>query len=704
MQHSPIATKAARPTPVLHATGLTLLRALWWTLAPLTIGLALAGIPARLRHLAGVGNVAQPVHYYELGLEILLAAVYFSMAILIARKRAGEPLALFLSLTLVMVGATETGMTDSLINPEFSAVWHLWRQPVLLMRALAMIGALLLFYIFPDGRFVPRWTRWLAAGWIILTLLWLFLPEMPLNTIHGPTWRRTPLASYFFATAWFSTGIAAQVYRHRRVSGHVERQQTEWMAAGMIAAVLGGVAYYGISAIDNALWPGFLGNAYSWVRPSLRVLLMALLPLCITVAILRYRLFEMDILVGGTLLYGALTGAIVTIYVLVVTTMGRIVEVRDNLAVSLLATAAVAVLFQPLRARLQRLVNRLMYGERDDPYAVLTRLGRSFEAGVPSRETLLEAIVQTVADALRLPYAALLLREPASAPLNEATPVPGHVQAAFGNAPDHADLYELPLTYQGEELGSLVVARRSPGERLSPGDRRLLDDLSRQAAIAVYAAQVSSNLRESRSEIITTREEERRRLHRDLHDGLGPALAGLSFRIDAARNMLTRDPQRADSQLAAAGDQLQIAIADIRRLVYGLRPPALEELGLEGALRQHLAMVQPASVSLSLEVAQPLPPLPAAVEVAAYRIVQEAVNNALRHSGARTCRAQLEVADGKLVAAVEDDGSGLRQGATAGVGFGAMRERALELGGALEVQNEPGVGLRVVARLPLHGN
>lgn len=702
MQQTPTADRSAGTMRALPTTGLTFLRALWWLLVPLTICLTLVGIPARLRHLVGVGQSAGPVQVYELALELLLAAVYFAMAILIARRRSREPLALFLSLTLVLLGATETGMTDSLINPEFSTVWWLWRQPVLLMRALAMIGALLLFYLFPDGVFVPRWTRWLALAWATLTLLWLFLPELPLNTIHGPTWRRTPLASYLFATAWFATGFAAQVYRHRRVSGRVERQQTEWMAAGLTAALLGGVAYYGISAIDNALWPGFLGNAYSWLRPTLRVLLMALLPLCIAIAVLRYRLFDMEILVSGTLLYGALTAATVAIYVLVVTGLGRIVEVRNNLAVSLLATAAVAVLFQPLRVRLQRLINRLMYGERDDPYAVLTRLGRTFDDGSPSSETLMQAIVHTVADALQLPYAALQLSTPADGGVR-ATPNTRHGHAAFGTPPAPDRLYALPLIYQGEELGSLVVARRSAHERLNPADLRLLDDLARQAAIAVYAAQVSSNLHESRREIISAREEERRRLRRDLHDGLGPALAALAFRIDAARNMLTRDPQRADSQLAAAGDQLQLAIADIRRLVYGLRPPALEEWGLEGALRQHLAMVQPASVSLSLEVRQPLPPLPAAVEVAAYRIVQEAVNNALRHSGAHTCRAGLEVTEGALLATVEDDGSGLAPGAVAGVGLGAMRERAQELGGTLDLQSPAGGGLRVVARLPLHG-
>lgn len=677
--------------PALPTIGLALLRALWWLLAPLAAGLTLAGTPARLRHLAGVGNTPAPVHHYTLTLELLLALTFFAMALFLIWHHTDEPLALFMSLTLVMLGATETGMTDSLINPEFSSAPTWLRAPVLLFRALAMIGALLLFYLFPDGRFVPRWTRWLALGWTVLTLLWLVFPALPLNTIHGPTWRATPLASYFFAVSWFATGIGAQIYRHRRVSGHVERQQTEWLAAGLIAAMLGGVAYYGISAFDVAVRPGFLGPAYEWVRPTLRTLLMALLPICVAVAILRFRLFDIDLLIEGTLLYGALSATIVALYVAVVVGLGAVVGSSNPLAVSLVATVAVALLLQPLRVRLQRGVNRLLYGERDDPYAVLTRLGRNLEGGAPSPDILLASIAQTVAEALRLPYVELLVDDGRS-PRREST---------FGRRPESERLLTLPLNYLGESVGSLVVANRAPSERLSPGDRRLLDDLARQAAIAVYAAQVSADLHQSRGALITAREEERRRLRRDLHDGLGPSLAGLSFRIDAARNLLRRDPQRADAQLEAAGDQLRTAIADIRRLAYDLRPPALDDLGLVGALRQHFEMLQPTALQFSFDAPDALPPLPAAVEVAAYRIVQEAVANVARHAHARLCEVRLRVEGHTLVLTVSDDGRGLPADARAGVGLVAMRERAAELEGVLLVGARPGGGTQVEARLPL---
>lgn len=677
---------AARPRVLRNG-----LRLLWWLCAPLAIALSVAGIPARLRDIPIIG-VPTSTDYYIFALEIVLASVYFVTGLLIVRRRTHEPLVVFLSLTLVMVGATETGMTDALIQPAYSSVAWLWHWPVLLMRALEMIGVLLILYLYPNGRFVPRFTRWLALAWIVLTLAWLVFPNLPLNTIYGPTWRRTPLLAFANALLWFSTGIAAQIYRYRREAGYVERQQTEWMAAGLIAAVLGGLAFYGISAINASLWPGFLGIAYTWLRPTLQTLLMALLPLCIGIAILRYNLFDIEMLISGTLLYGALTTIVIALYVIIVGALSQIAQERASLSISLLATGVVAVLFQPLRERLHRAINRLVYGERDDPYAVLTRLGRQWEENKHSPDALLAAVAQTVAKSLRLPYAAVLLLE--------ETP-DDNLVGVFGQPPPSGQLFSLPLLYQDEPLGQLIVAQRAPSELFSPGDRRLLDDLARQAAIAVYAARVGMDVQLSRNAIVSAREEERRRLRRDLHDGLGPALAGLSFRIDAARNLLARDPQRADEQLNAAGNQLQDAIADIRRLVYNLRPPALDELGLVAALRQHFTMLQLTGVQLTLDAPESLPPLPAAVEVAAYRIVQEAANNALRHAGAHHCHARISLDEGALCVSVRDDGNGMQPAANAGVGTLAMRERAAELGGTLEIADQPGGGLAVTARLPL---
>ncbi|MBK8046159.1 MAG: histidine kinase [Anaerolineales bacterium] len=664
------------------------LRLLWWSLAPLAVALSIAGVPARLRQMNGGTLVIDYANLYLIGLELLLAATFFVAGGFVVWKRYDDSLAIFLGIVLFMVGATEVGMTDAIINPEFSNVWWIWRGPVLLMRALAMIGSLILLYVFPDGRFVPGMARWLAVIWTALTFVWLLFPNVPFNTIYGPTWRATPVASFLVAVAWFSTGILAQIYRYRLISDRHARQRTEWMAVGLIAAVLGGVFYYGIAVVET-ISPGFLGHTYWWLRRTLQVVLMALLPVCIAIAILRYRLFDIDILVNRTLVYGTLTTLVVALYLVVVGGLNQFVAAQGNWAIALVATGMVAVLFQPLRLWLQRGVNRLMYGERDDPYAVLTRLGRRLESAV-APDLVLASVAATIAQALRLPYAAIAIDHDGKM----------EIAAEFGIQPS-GELYNLALNYQGTPTGQLLLAQRAPNDFFSPADRHLLDDLARQAAVAVYAARLTVDIQRSRERLVSAREEERRRLRRDLHDGLGPTLASLSFRLDAARNMLARDPSRADTLLAAASDQLHDAISDIRRLVYNLRPPALDQLGLVGALREHLIASPDSSVLFTIDAPEVLPALPAAVEVAAYRIVQEATTNVLRHSHASRCIVHLVVTDSELKLEITDNGTGLGSNQRIGVGRHAMLERLPELGWSLGVRGSTRARLTVSVRLPL---
>jgi signal transduction histidine kinase len=231
---------------------------------------------------------------------------------------------------------------------------------------------------------------------------------------------------------------------------------------------------------------------------------------------------------------------------------------------------------------------------------------------------------------------------------------------------------------------------------------------------------LTADLQRSRERLVTTREEERRRLRRDLHDGLGPTLGFLTLGLDTARRLFTHDPKGAEALLLELKGQTQEAVSDVRRLVYDLRPPALDDLGLIPAIRQQAAnhgnvAEDPNAkgtgltdgkngIDFSVEVLEDLPPLPAAVEVACYRIAQEAIANVSRHSGARSCRVKLSVSDAYeqvLVLEVEDDGAGIPEDRSAGVGMSSMRERAEELGGALSVKTVPEGGTRVVARLPI---
>lgn len=261
----------------------------------------------------------------------------------------------------------------------------------------------------------------------------------------------------------------------------------------------------------------------------------------------------------------------------------------------------------------------------------------------------------------------------------------------------------MPLLLRGGQAGSLIVAQRTRKEPYSERDLALLHDLARHIAVAAHAATLTRDLQRSRESLVAAREEERRRIRRDLHDGLGPALAGIAFGLDAARNTLAANPEATAATLAELKAEVHASIADVRRLVYELRPPALDQLGLVPALEQYAARLAERGV-LDISVSAPvLPPLPAAVEVAAYRIATEALTNAARHSGARHTSVSFTVNDANLRLEVADDGVGLparRDSRGTGLGLAAMAERAAELGGACSAAARDR-GTCVVAELPL---
>jgi len=414
-----------------------------------------------------------------------------------------------------------------------------------------------------------------------------------------------------------------------------------------------------------------------------------LMPAAIGIAILRYRLWDIDLIINRTLVYGTLTACVIALYVLVVGYLGVLFRVEDNLLVSLAATGLVAVLFQPLRESLQRGINRLMYGERDDPYAVISRLGERLEETLAPESALL-TVVQTVREALKLPYAAIALKEGEES-----------VIAAESGSPTDEPL-RLPLIHQGETIGELAMTTRAPGEEFTPSDRRLLEDLARQAGIAAHAVRLTADLQRSRERLVSTREEERRRLRRDLHDGLGPMLGSLTLKLDVADDMVEENPAAARALIRDLKTQTQSAVTDIRRLVYALRPPALDDLGLIGAIRETAAQYGANGLRVSVEAPEEPPPLPAAVEVAAYRIAQEAMTNVARHAEANECVVSLTLNEeiSRLDLEIRDDGRGLSPERGQGVGLASMRERAEELGGSCVLESPSAGGTRVWATLP----
>lgn len=675
----------------------------WITCAVLALFMLLASLPlgyaARLSGAAFDQPVDAPAWYVALmsmaqgAVSLLAALVSLTLAVVIFWKKRQDPGALFVAFYLLAYGIIMAGPLEALngfpsLFPGAAVTdgMFLTTAQILGLQAALFIPTLLLFYLFPDGRFAPRWTRYAAL--VLLLMAPLFIHVTMTEWLPTPT----PRASLTFGVylILLIAGMYAQVYRYRRIAGPIERQQTKWAVLGFLLAVL----ILGASQIPYVIASQIPpGAPQPWWTPLTSLgwwLTLGIIPTSLAIAVMRYRLWDIDLLIHRTLVYGSLTVIVVGLYVLVVSVAGALLQTTGSLVPSLLATALIAILFQPLRERLQRGVNRLIYGERDEPYAVMSHLGRRLEDTL-SPDAILPTIVETVAQALRLPYASIdLLGDEARS-----------LSAEYGDArlAQRADLTRLPLSYQQETIGELRLAPRAPGESFTRADWRLLTDFVRQAGIAAHGVRLTADLQHSRERLVTAREEERRRIRRDLHDGLGPALASLAMQADSARDWIRSDPDRVEATLIDVTAKAQAALQDIRRLVYDLRPPALDELGLIGALRQ-TAGNMPEGLHIEVDIPESLPPLSAAVEVAAYRIAQEALNNVNHHAHARNCSVHLSVED-ELRLEISDDGVGLAAEARAGVGLISMRERAAELGGRCVIESRPGGGTRVLAHLPL---
>jgi two-component system NarL family sensor kinase len=681
-----------------------LARKIAWSLVGLYFILAGAGLT-----LQGLVNTS----FTQTGLPVLiilvsLVGVWIVTGALIISRHPQHPVGWLLSVGLIFsaldmfsagYAAYDTYvLSNSLPGVDLALIWLKLDN----LGPYGLVTFTLIVLLFPDGRFLsPGWRK---VAWTAVGMLLIFLPLQAvepgsadpsfLPTRINPLGASASLWAFLKPLMWttfsvlvlcYGTAFVSLIIRLRSSSGDV-RQQIKWLTfpAGLFGIFFLlftiGIAVRASEAIQGAIL-------------AFGQLAVAGMVIAIAFAIFKYRLYDVDLILNRTLVYAALTASVVLIYILIVGGVGTFFQAQGNLIIALFATGLVAVLFQPLREWFQRRVNKLIYGERDDPIEALSRLGKQMEVALPL-DQVLPALVKTIAQTLKLPYVGIIQKE--------------QPDITFGQETENS--VSFPFTFQGKISGLLLASPRSLGESFSSAETRLLQNLARQAGVVVRNAQLTADLQRSRQILVTAREEERHRLRRDLHDGIGPTMAGLTLKLDAARDLVSSNLESGNKEeleeaiqlLSELKTQTQETVQNIRHIVHTLRPPSLDVLGLVPALQAHFGQVAtPRSLSVQMITApQNFPRLSAAVEVAAYRIVLEAVTNVINHAQAELCEVSLILENGNLKMQIKDDGSGLLKTRNHGIGLDSMRERAEELGGRFDISSSS-QGTQVRAEIPV---
>jgi signal transduction histidine kinase len=862
----------------LHGYWLVLARLLCLTLYMLSVGFYVDGVlsyiandylfcsgPTAACHTYGTvvvppnqgpGLSRDVVGIYVVVRDSIFSLGYWLVAAFLFWRRSDDRLAL---LAAVSLGTFPLVFNLGFISTLSSPWWFL-------ASVISVLGSLcfnLFYYVFPSGHFVPRWMRWVLVVSLLYGVLNTFFPFAAFNPFA-----RSPVLGDLFFFGLIGSYVVVQLYRYRRVSSPAQRQQTKWVVYGISM----GWGAYLVNLTLSLFFPVLTqtGPLVALITSAAVYGFLFLLPLSIGFAIVRARLWDIDILINRTLVYGCLSVCVVGVYVLVVGYLGTLFGASGNLVISLVATGLVALLFQPLRAWLQRGVNRLLYGQRDEPYTVITRLSQRLE-GTLAPDAILPTIVDTVAQALKLPYVAILLKQE------------GTFRLAASAGALVGEPLVLPLAYQQEAIGQMRLAPRAPGEPFTPADRRLLDELARQAGLAAHAVQLTADLQrshdqleqrvqertrelaslleisqtvastlqlkpllglildqlqrvvdytgasiflvegdelvflDSRSptpeeqlrrlhlplqrlgpiwEMVTTHQsihlsdvrdesalaqtlhagirelldttfasvracllvpltlkdrvmgllvltsseaetftqhhatlaqaianqatiaienarlyeqaqalaalDERQKLARELHDSVSQALYSIALGVHTARTLLDRDPALVAEPLDDLLGLAKVGLAEMRALIFELRPESLETEGLVSALTKQGAALQARhEVAVHLDLcAEPNLPLPVKQDL--YRIAQEALHNTVKHAQARQVDLCLRQAQEAVLLEVRDDGVGFDPaGAFPGhLGLHSMQERITQLGGALSIESTPGEGTTITARIP----
>lgn len=583
------------------------------------------------------------------------------------------------------------------------------------------VPATFLILLFPDGHLPsPRW-RWFArllgASLVIMVLDIILSPgkfgaeagtfanyQNPL----GVEQLRPVLVVATFSIVMLPIGVIGSlvslVQRFRRSEG-IERLQLRWLVtAATIVAVL-----YTLALLIGFLGSWAVNDQPGWwtVFQTVAVFSFGLIPIAIGVSVLRYHLFDIDVVINRAVLFGALAVFITVVYVAIVVGVGTIVGSRADPILSAAAAAIVALAFQPARRRAQRFADRLVYGKRAAPYEVLSefseRLGNAY-----ANEELLPRMARALAEGTGATRADVWVRigeqlvSESRWPLDaEALPSIPVSEDDVGDA--SAIAMREPIKHQGELLGALSIVKR-PGESITPTEGKLVRDLAGQAGLVMRNVALTEQLMDyigqlqaSRQRLVSAQDEERRKLERNLHDGVQQQLVALSVRLRLAQGTVDRDPEKTKTMLADLQTDAGQTIEDLRDLARGIYPPLLADKGLVAALE---AQARKGSVATEVS-AENVARYPKDVEAAVYFCTLEALNNVAKYSGASRAEVRLARTNGDLTFVVSDDGAGFDQDRTSyGTGLRGMADRVEAIGGTLAIRSAPGSGTSVTGRIP----
>jgi signal transduction histidine kinase len=555
--------------------------------------------------------------------------------------------------------------------------------------------------LFPDGHLPSRRWRWVArvaAAGMILTSLAILLAPGTLADSGYPNVRNpfgiealaTVIDLGFVFLVTIPLGIIAAavslVVRYRR-SDPTARLQIRWFR---LAAIVVAIAYGIAMAVSflEAPWVGWIQNV--------AIALFALLPISIGVAVLRYRLYDIDVVVRKTVVVGAIAAFLTIVYVAMVGGVGALVEGHATTVLSFVAAAVVAALFQPVLARARRLADRVVYGRRATPYEVLAQLGQNL-GGTYAADDVVPRIAQVLGEGVGARRVRVLVS--VGTAMRELAVWPD--DAEHEKPDDHV----VDVRDRGEVLGALAVTMPA-NDPIDPVREKLIDDLAAQAGLALRNVRLTTELQAKVDElsaaqkrIVTAQDQERRRLERNIHDGAQQQLVALAVKARLARSLVGRDDDKATELVEQIGAETQEALEDLRDLARGIYPPLLADKGLPAALEAQ-ARKSPVPVEIS---PNGVGRYEEAVEAAVYFSILEALQNASKYADASSVHVRLGQRNGDLTFEVTDDGRGFDTETTSyGTGLQGIADRLRALDGRLEIRSASGSGTSVRGSVPVH--